>query len=299
MVRQSRFYLGRVLKRGGLSKEMILEAMREPATIELRGTRYSFTDFQSFGLPGNETGFYAKLAKYQQEGAVGIVHEDEHASAETQVRNLIDASSAFVYLPDFSGLVYRHVWNALPREQFERVFKALVEHKFILTGCDVDPVADLRTFVTRLSKLDCITELHASVSPPNPLFGPCWKSLSEYLRKRKLTEAQIKETAVGGIETRLKEIAEAVLSANRTSEQLVSMMEPLLDGVGDAALLMAADGYGRARIKGREGAHEVIIRTSENQKSFLLDADPDPEILFERAFEIFRQISEERGLKHP
>lgn len=299
MARHSRFYLARILKRGELTKEKIIEAMRDPVTVDFRGTRYSFTDFQAFGGSGQENGFYARLAKYRQQGAVSVVREDEHESAEAEVRNLIDASSAFVYLPDYSGLAYRHIWNSLPREQFERVFKALVEFKYVLAGCDIDPVTDLRTFVMRLSRLDRITELQATVSPPNPLFAPCWKSLSDYLRKRRLSEVQIKEQAEGGIETRVKEIAEAVLQPGAASGRVLEMMEPLLDGVGDAALLMAADGYGRARVRGRESDQEVVIRTSENQKSFLLEADPAPEILYERALRVFRQISEERGLEHP
>jgi hypothetical protein len=299
MPRQSRFYLGRVLKRSEMTKEKIFEAVREPATIEFRGTRYSFTDFHVFGSPGKEAGFYAKLAKYKQEGAVEIVREDEHASAEAHVHNLIDAASSFVYVPEFSGIAYRHVWNALPREQFERVFKDLVEHNFILAGCDIEPVTDLRTFVMRLSRLDRITELNATVLPPNPLFAPCWKSLGEYLRKRKLSEIQIKEQADAGIETRIKEIAEAVLRTEQTAYALLEMMEPLLEGVGDAALLMAADGYGRGRVKGLEGAHEAVIRTSDNQKSFLLDGDPQPEVLFEAASVAFKKINDERGLEHP
>lgn len=299
MARHSRFYLARILKRGELTKEKIIEAIRDPVTVDFRGTRYSFTDFQTFGGGGQENGFYARLAKYRQQGAVSVVREDEHESAEAEVRNLIDASSAFVYLPDYSGLAYRHIWSSLPREQFERVFKALIEFKYVLAGCDIDPVTDLRTFVMRLSRLDRITELQATVSPPNPLFAPCWKSLSEYLRKRRLSEVQIKEQSEGGIETRVKDIAEAVLQPEAPSGRVLEMMEPLLDGVGDAALLMAADGYGRARVRGRESDQEVVIRTSENQKSFLLEADPPPEVLYERALRVFRQISEERGLEHP
>lgn len=298
MAQPSRFYLARVVKRGELTKERIVDAMREPAIIELRGTRYSFTDFRAFDQSGPESGFYAKIAKYRQQGAVSVVREERHESAEAQVRNLIDASSAFVYLPDYSGLAYRHIWNALPRDRFERVFKALVEFKYVLAGCDIDPIVDLRTFVTRLSRLEKITELEASVAPPNPLFGPCWRSLSDYVRKRKLTEVQIKEQADHGIETRIREIAEAVLMHPTDSERALEMMEPLLGGVGDAALLMAADGYGRAKVRGNESDREVVIRTSENQKSFQLDGDPDPELLYQRALAAFRQTSQERGLEH-
>ena len=300
MTRLARYYLARVLKRGELTPDKVALAMREPVTVEYRGTRYSFIDFEAFGPSGNENGFYAKLAKYKQQGAVEVVREEQHASAEAQIRNMIDAASPFVYLPAFSGLAYRHIWNSFPRDQFERVFKELIESKFekFFVGCDIEPVTDLRTFVMRLSKLERVTELQATVLPPNPLFGPCWKSLGEYLRKRKLTEAQIREQATSGIQTRLKEIASAVL-ADRPSEQLPSLMEPLLDGVGDAALLMAADGYGHGRVKGIEEGREVIIRTSENQKSFMFDGDPNPTLLFERAHSVFVRINEERGLEHP
>lgn len=300
MSKQAKYYLGRVQKRGELTAAKIAEAMREPETVEYRGTRYSFIDFQTFGLPGNETGYYAKIAKYRQLGAVEVVHEAQHASAAAEVPNLIDVASPFVYLPGFSGIAYRHIWNAFPSEQFEKVFKDLVEAKYqkFFVGCDIEAIADLRTFVTRLAGLDRITELQATVFPPNPLFGPCWKSLSAYLLKRKLKEAVIKEEGIQGIETKLPEIAAALLS-DRPAAEMVELMEPLLDGLGDAALLMAADGYGRARVKGSEHGRNVIIRTSENQKSFLFEGDPHPTRLFEQTFDAIRKINDERGLEHP
>lgn len=300
MGKQTRYYLGRVLKRGEMTSERLIDAMRDPVTIEYRGTKYSFIDFEIFDSPGQEMGFAAKIAKYRQQGAVEVVHEAQHASGEASVVNLIDAASAFVYLPGFSGLAYRHIWNSFPSEQFERVFKELIETKYqkFFVGCDVEPVTDLRTFVTRLSKLDKITELNATVVPPNPLFGPCWKSLFEYIKKRKLVEASIKEQSIGGIETRLKEIANAILK-EQDPQQMVRLMEPLLGGVGDAALLMAADGYGRARVVGRENNHEVIIRTSDNQKSFMFESSQSSKILYEMAVEEFRKNTSERGLEHP
>lgn len=300
MTKQAKYYLGRIRKRGELTAAKIAEAMREPETIEYRGTRYSFIDFQMFGSTGSETGFYAKIAKYRQLGSVEVVHEAQHASAAAAVPNLIDVASPFVYLPGFSGIAYRHIWNAFPSEQFEKVFKDLVEAKYqkFFVACDIEAVADLRTFVTRLAGLDRITELQATVFPPNPLFGPCWKSLSEYLLKRKLKEAVIKEEGIQGIETKLPEIAAAFLS-DKPAAEMVVLMEPLLDGLGDAALLMAADGYGRARVKGSERGRDVIIRTSENQKSFLFEGDPHPSRLFEQAFDAFKKINDERGLEHP
>jgi hypothetical protein len=300
MGKQTRYYLGRVLKRGEMTSERVVEAMRDPVAIEYRGTKYSFIDFEAFDGPGDQIGYVAKIAKYRMQGAVEVVHEAKHASGEAPVLNLIDAASAFVYLPGYSGLVYRHIWNSFSSDQFERVFKELVEMKYqkFFVGCDVEPVTDLRTFVTRLAKLDEITELNATVVPPNPLFGPCWKSLFEYMKKRKLVEASIKEQSENGINTRLKEIAHAIIQ-EQDPQQMVKLMEPLLNGVGDAALLMAADGYGRARVVGRENNHNVIIRTSDNQKSFMFESSQSSRILYERAIDEFQKNTSERGLEHP
>ena len=300
MSKQTRYYLGRVLKRGELSSARVIEAMRSPVTIEYRGTRYSFIDFERFDINGEQVGYVAKIAKYRQQGAVEVVHEAHHASAEAAVVNLIDATSAFVYLPEVSGIAYRHIWNTFPREQFERVFKELVElkHNKFFVAVDIEPIADLRTFVSRLAKLDRMTHLAATVVPPNPLFGPCWKSLAEYLRKRNLEEATINEQSAMGIESNISQIATAVLDETDPAS-MVELMEPLLDGVGDAALLMAADGYGHARVEGTEGDRKVVIRTSENQKSFLIDSGSGSAVLYERSAEIFRLHTEERGLEHP
>ncbi|MDP2095132.1 MAG: hypothetical protein Q8K50_14765 [Hydrogenophaga sp.] len=300
MAKQTRFYLGRVLKRGGIDAEKIAAAVEQPVTIEYRGTRYSFIDFEPMSAAGASSGFYAKLVKYKQQGAVTVVHEELHASRSAEVQNLIDVASPFVYVPQFSGIAYRHIWNAMPSDQFERVFKELVETKYqkFFVGCDVEPISDFRTFIKRLSRLDLITELRAKVVPPNPLFGPCWKSLSEYLRKRKLEEAQFVEIGGAGIQTRLKDIAASVQAEDKPTNW-PELMEPLLDGVGDAAILMSADGYGRGVVKGVEEGKSVVIRTSENQKSFLFDPDPSPLRLFEIAYDQLQRVSDEQGLEHP
>lgn len=175
---QARYYLGRTLKRGDMTAEKIAAAVSEPVTVEYRGTRYSFIDFEPMGAQHGGEGFYAKLVKYKQQGEVTVVHEERHASLSAEVTNLIDAASPFVYVPEYSGIAYRHIWGFLPSSQFERVFKELVETKYskFFVGCDIEPITDFRTFVTRLSKLQQITELEATVVPPNPLFGPCWES---------------------------------------------------------------------------------------------------------------------------
>jgi len=294
--------MSRVIKVGQLDNEKIIAvaAIENPVYVEIRGNRYTFTNFQRFGTESDTKGVFARLAKYKPEGAVEVVRPETHAVGLEEIENLIEASSPFVYLPDFSRIAYKHVWNTLPRERFERAFCELVDasQRGFFVRCELEPITDLRTFVARLARLDRVIELQATVKPPNPLFSPCWKSLNDYIKKRQLEEVNIKEEGPSGIVTNITQIALAMDSANVPPDSLHQMMEPLLEGVGDAALLMAADGYGRGKVVGLEQGRTIIIRTSENQKSFLHAKEPTPEDLFHVAHEEFAKLTDDRQLDH-
>jgi hypothetical protein len=292
--------MSRVIKVGQLDNEKIIAAIQSPAYVQIRGNRYTFTNFQRFGTESDTKGVFARLAKYKPEGAVEVVQPETHAVALEEIENLIEASSPFVYLPEFSGIAYKHVWNTLPRERFERAFCEIIEAKYhgFFVRCELEAITDLRTFVARLARLDRVTELQATVKPPNPLFGPCWRSLNEYIKKRQLEEVKIKEESPSGILTNITQIALAVDSSNVPADSLHQMMEPLLEGVGDAALLMAADGYGSGKVVGLEQGRTITIRTSENQKSFLHTKEPTPEELFNVALEEFAKLTDDRQLDH-
>jgi len=70
--------------------------------------------------------------------------------------------------------------------------------------------------------------------------------------------------------------------------------------ITDAAILMAADGYGDGKIigKDRQTKSTVIIRVSETHRSFLFAVDPDAQALFEEVNKHIKSINLERGLKH-
>ena len=52
----ARFYLARVIKFGNLTSEGVIRAIRESATVQVRGIRYTFTDYQLFGQNNRPTG---------------------------------------------------------------------------------------------------------------------------------------------------------------------------------------------------------------------------------------------------
>ena len=69
--------------------------------------------------------------------------------------------------------------------------------------------------------------------------------------------------------------------------------------IGDAAILMAADGYGSGRVVGEQDGEEVTIRTSDAQKTFLFAKEPVPADLASEAEKHFQRTSAERDMRHP
>ena len=85
---------------------------------------------------------------------------------------------------------------------------------------------------------------------------------------------------------------------DKNKEEVTKLLEAYDNGIGDSAVLMAADGYGKAKIEGTENSKNVVIRTRENQKNFLFDREPSPEKLYEMASAEFEKINKERYLDH-
>lgn len=294
--------MGRVHKIGQLDQVGLISAIVNAVSVERRNYNYTITDTKSFGNKDDPNFVFARLAKYRPRAAVDIVRPEEHKEGTADIENMIDASSPFVFIPRFSGIAYQHISGRLEKDVFERIFPELVSKKYdnFFVSCEIEPITDLRTFVARLSKLDAIKRIHATVKPPNPLFGVCWSSLKDYLKSRNLEEISVKEEAQlnGGINTNIQKIAEIMIQGEWRIEEVKQLLEPYMQGIGDTAVLMAADGYGKAKIEGVENAKKVIIHTRENQKSFVFDRGPTPEELYERAFAELQAINDERYLDH-
>jgi hypothetical protein len=90
--------------------------------------------------------------------------------------------------------------------------------------------------------------------------------------------------------------------------QIIILMQNILENpkyepesdpdITDAAILMAADGYGKGKAVGEEKGQEVIIRTSESQKSFLFDKEPHSKDLAAEARQQFLRVNSERDMNH-
>jgi hypothetical protein len=308
MPQTARYYLSRVIKLGELDDAKIINAIREPVSISRFNFDYTFIDVEVVGK--RPTYVFGRLAKYQPKAEVEVVETRKHEQAHRNVANLLVAASPFVFIPDLSALAYQHIWHQLEREQFEQYFADLIieKHGGFFVDCAIRPISDLRSFVVKLSRLDTIQRINATVFPPNPLFGPLWKSLGEYVRTRNLAEVAVREQAQDpkGIDTRISEVAETLLSvedaSGKSAESAIRKASSLLSetttGIGDAAILMAADGYGKATIEGTQNKKRVTVRTRDTHRSFRFDREPSHEELFTIARAELERVNLERGLEH-
>ncbi|MFI8744203.1 hypothetical protein ACIGKL_03470 [Pseudomonas sp. NPDC077186] len=238
---------------------------------------------------------FGKLSKYAKDGHAKVIDEVSKSQINTDVPNLLEASSPFVYLPECSGIAFLHVWNGIQEDVFPRRFKSVIEAAFngFMVACDVEPISDYRAFTSRLKKLSKFTEFSATVYPPNPLFGRLWGSLNEYIASRNASEIAVKEqtSKPAGLKSKIIELMDRIMDSPDYEPNEIP-------AIGDAAILMAADGYGRGKVVGIESGDEVVIKTSDTQKSFLHDKEPEPNELAVKAKSQLDKVSNERDMKH-
>lgn len=295
MARNATYYLGRVLKLGALTQQSLLQALEYPRPLVSRGGNWMFLDI----TVGSEQKYiFGRLARYLPEGKVDVV-VPHTLSTEQQVEpNLLVASTPFVYIPEHSGIAFRANTGRIDHLTFMRRFCSIVEQSLdqFFVDCDIALITDLRAFATRVSALDAIYRIQVRISPPNPLFGPLWESLKDYLIQRNTDRMSLREDAGPreSIRSVLPELASSYSETLNYPRSELSRPVP----VGDAAILMAVDGYGSGSIHGHIGASATVIRTSETVANFSFTKEPSPDDLYAAANEQLERIKKDRYMDH-
>ncbi|MDT8316932.1 MAG: hypothetical protein RQ824_02940 [bacterium] len=271
-----------------------MDSIAEAPTLTIGKFAWTITDVVD-SRDSNLPFIYGRLSKFSREGHVTVVDTSLKYQVDALAENLLVASSPFVYLPTYSGIAYLHVWNGIQEEIFPRRFKAIIEETYdgFFVDCSIEPVADYRAFTSKLREIDLFTEISSNVYPPNPLFGRLWGSLKDYVKKRNATEFFVKESSEEGkgLKTNIIDLMIGIIE----NPQYEPKETP---DITDAALLMAADGYGRGKVVGESDGVEIIIKTTETQKSFLHTKEPEPKEFATECAKHFKQISKERDMGH-
>lgn len=290
------YYVGRVNKRGSLDSDGIIQAILAPPAIVYRGSAWTFIDAQRVKDITRDFVF-ARLSKYSPDAEVRVVDPQRRQEVRRSEPNLSIAASPFIFIPTHAGVAFLRVAQHIEPHIFAARFGEIIEAAFrgFFVGCDVEFITDLRTFAAKLSSLQRIVRLKATVHPPNPLFGPLWKSLADYMEGRDVETLQHEEDA--GPDASLKTDLPAHVQAAAEQTEGKPYVPHSLPPIGDAAILMAADGYGEGLVQGKSGDTTLIIRTAETIKNFSFPRDPEPAALHDEAISIFEEIERQRHME--
>ena len=297
MAKSGIYYAGRVLKLGELNQDMLMEAIRNPATVKTIGNSWTFIDVNEH-VDASGHYIFGRLSKYAPDGEVGVVDELTKSEIKQDEPNLLVASTPFLYIPEHSGIVFLCQSGSIDVSIFRRRFSDVIEAFYggFFVDCDIELISDLKSFAAKLAALDGIYRIEARISPPNPLFSPLWKYLEEYLISRNTDRMTIVEDAPTSefLKTELPKVVEE--ASLQTALNQYDPGQPL--EIGDAAILMAADGYGKGTIKGRNNSQMVVIKTSETALNFTFDKAPDSRDLYLKALSIFNDVKDRRHMEH-
>ncbi|MBW1650032.1 MAG: hypothetical protein JRJ44_05060 [Deltaproteobacteria bacterium] len=290
------YYLGRIIKAGRLNHEKLIQAILNPIPITFRNFAWSFINIQQKNI-NNIHFIYAKSCKYSPDTKVMVIDPEKGEELSQEEPNLSIASSPFVYIPEFSGIAFLRIPENIEPKTFMARFAALVKNKYdnFFINCKIEPIAGLRTFAMKLANLENILKISASISPPNPLFNPLWESSKKYLETRGINRMKIEEESAQdkNISTNLPLLVKKV-AEQTPNNPIIEQKYP----IGDAAILMAADGYGNGYVVGRQKEKTITIKTSETMKNFSFLKKAKPEALGDKAYKILKKIKEDRHMKH-
>jgi hypothetical protein len=299
MAKGGTYYLGRVLKLGILDQEKLIQAIKNPSTIYYRENAWTFIDVVEHKDENDKTKYLVgHLSKFAPSGEITKIDTISRSEVRQYEPNLSIASSTFIYIPEHSGIAFLHVYNHIEQATFVKRFREIINATYdnFFVDNKIEMVVDLRTFAAKLASLDGIYRISAKISPPNPLFGPLWEPLKDYLVKRNTDTMQVVEDALEAspLNTKLPEYVQKVSEQTEDNEYVPAEQLP----IGDAAILMAADGYGSGTVKGKHNNETVLIKTSETRKHFVFDKNPDSGELYIKTFSIFEKIKSERHMRH-
>ncbi len=295
MARKGTYYLGRVLKLGSLTQESLMYALQSPRPVQGRSGNWALVNVQA-----DEDGQYVfgRLARYLPEGRVDVVDPYTLSTGSQIEPNLLVASVPFVYIPRHSGIAFQAKSTGIDHVTFSRRFSQIIEASLdnFFVDCQIQLITDLRSFALRVSGLDAIYKIQCKVSPPNPLFGPLWESLKNYLIERNADRLNLTEDAGSGerLNSTLPELAATYVETQEYPQTVLRDAVP----IGDAAILMAVDGYGSGTIRGQSDGELVVIRTAETIANFSFTKDPEPRDLYLAANDHFERIKKDRYMEH-
>lgn len=288
------FYVGRVVKTGiSYGQEKLIEGLLKASPLKKMKFKWAFVDV-AMSQVNNRKFISGQLAQYFDIGEIETVEESTRSKKKSIAKNQIRSSARFIYFPEHSGIIYLNVWGKIPSELFRTRFCEIIDNHFekMFIKTEIEPITDYKKFSTKIKELDEIKEISATVHLPNPLFGELWEDLDDELRSRNSEKLAIVEKAKPGlgIKTSLVNFVESILDKTIEKKEKPTMSE--------AAVLMAADGYGKGKVIGLKKGVVAIIKTHLMELTFTANKEIEERELAKLGLEELDRVVRERNMKH-
>lgn len=295
MPQKATYFISRLIKVGELSLDEIINALMNPIPAKARISSFTITDFSEQFYRG-EKYYFGRLTKFRTEGLVKVIDHSTNKAIDHVEPDLIIASSQFLFIPEYTCFVYQRIWNHIDSGTFSKWIREIIlssKERFFV-DCKLEPLTDIKNFLEKVRRISIITQIKATVNPPNPLFGHLWKSLEKYLKKRHVDELKISEKAKKlTIDSNLIPLLQSIEDGVD-----LSTIDPNNVEIGDAAVLMSIDGYGSASIEGKIDQKFISIRTNQKSVQFHFPLDENIDDLYVEAKKILDNIKNQRYMSH-
>lgn len=321
MGRRTKFFVGRMHKPDDITWPDFLHLTQNSKTLNETLKKWAITDLSTFVSERGESFWHGHLTCYDSSGQVSVVDEDARKHASAPQPNLILASAPFVFLPDEAAIAYApgigRFSESLFRAKFCQVLGATRNSP--LDEFEINVISDVRSFIERLGTVVEVTSIGVELLPPNPLYSVYWKPLFEYLSQRRLRKLRLEERVRKGesIPTELKSLKLPALSPKawegEDDDKIVAdslQEEPTnqpnqtvgpskVSSQTDAALLMAADGYGDGTVSGLDMRRKPItIHTRSSAMTVMVPSPPAPQQINANVRMKLREAGVQRNWKH-
>lgn len=223
--------------------QYLLDSLQRGIVITKRESNWGFYNISIIEIEGKQ--FYSGyLVKYKNEKEEEIVDEKNKVIKTTTVNNRTIASSPF-FLQPHSGVIAFHPINGLiGHEQFRKVFAELIKaaNDFILMDAEITFIEEETTIIEAIKSFDKIMDIRIELHPSNPSSRDLWRRTDDKLRRM-------------GVEKYKQQYhSEKGLAFGETDEVY-----------GD--IIMASDGYGKAKIVGTKSGRIYTAKTEDTPAS--------------------------------
>lgn len=291
------FYVGRLVKIG-FAIDNFIDALLDSLPYSEEDEIWSIVKVEKNYREGIDY-YSGKLNKAKPDTKYTVLSNDLKSEEDRIEQNMVVASSSFIYIPEFSGIVFHSIANQIEPKKFIKKFSRIIESTLgnVLAACEINLIDDLTEFYKRINEFSFISIIKTTVQPPNPLFGRFWEPLKNYLSERQVEEYQQKEISKKkGLKCDIAFLLKLLIEGNE--DKINDYLKTHTPTLSDLAILMSLDGYGDGRIDGMVNGRHVFIKTHERALHFSLPSTFTNDLVFDDSYKIYKEINNERYMEH-